>query len=391
MSDPPNSSRRRSLDLPEDTGDGGDIGDRRGRVACFIPELTDGGAQRAVVKLVAGMCGRGLAVDLVLVKKEGVHLRSVDARARLVVLGGGRVATAIIPLARYMRRARPAAFVSFLSHANVAAVAARALARVELRLAVVEQNTVSAYRGELRRDRWLPAFVRRTYPRAEAVVGVSSGVARDLISQQGVPAHKVSVIHNPVVDNALLAAAAAPVSHTWFGTGSARVLVASGRLTPQKDFPTLLEAFRLLRSKVPARLIILGEGEERGRLAALRDAMGLSGEVDLPGFVENPYGYMSRADAFVLSSRWEGLPTVLIEALACGCPVVATDCPSGPREILQGGKYGELVTVGDAAALCEAMARVLQTRPGRQALREHAMKYSVEQAVSHYIDLLGIA
>jgi glycosyltransferase involved in cell wall biosynthesis len=360
-------------------------------VACFIPDLTDGGAQRAVVKLVGGMCQRGMAVDLVLVNREGVHLRSVDARARLVVLGGGRVATAMMPLARYMRRARPSALVSFLSHANVAAVAARALARVELRLALVEQNTVSAYRSNLRRDRSIPAFVRHAYPRADAVVGVSSGVADDLVSNLGVPARKVSVIHNPVVDNALLEAANAPVGHTWFGDDSAPVLVASGRLTPQKDFPTLLEAFRLLRSKVAARLIILGEGEERGRLEALRDAMGLSGDVDLHGFVENPYGYMSRADAFVLSSRWEGLPTVLIEALACGCPVVATDCPSGPREILQGGQYGELVAVGDAAALCDAMARILQTRPDRQALREHAMKYSVEQAVSHYIELLGIA
>jgi glycosyltransferase involved in cell wall biosynthesis len=353
--------------------------------------LTDGGAQRAVVKLVSGMCERGLAVDLVLVNKEGVHLRSVDARARLFVLGSGRVATSVMPLARYMRRARPAAFVSFLTHANVAAVAARALARVELRLALVEQNTVSAYRSDLRRDSWLPAFVRHTYPRAEAVVGVSDGVARDLISHLGVPAHKVSVIHNPVVDNALLEAAGAPAGHAWFEDDSARVLIASGRLTPQKDFPTLLQAFRLLRSKMPARLIILGEGEERGRLEALRDALGLAGDVDLHGFVENPYAYMSRADAFVLSSRWEGLPTVLIEALACGCPVVATDCPSGPREILEGGKHGELVTVGDAAALCDAMARVMQIRPDRQALREHALKYSVAQAVSQYIELLGVA
>jgi glycosyltransferase involved in cell wall biosynthesis len=148
----------------------------------------------------------------------------------------------------------------------------------------------------------------------------------------------------------------------------------------------------LLKSKVEAvRLIILGEGEERRRLEAMIDAMGLAGDVDLRGFVENPYAYMSRADAFVLSSRWEGLPTVLIEALACGCPVVATDCPSGPREILQGGEYGALVPVGDAAALCDAMARVLKTSPSKEALREHAMRYSVDEAVRQYIELLGLA
>lgn len=373
--------------------DGGEkTDDRRGRVAFFIPELTGGGAQGAVVKLVGGMCERGLAVDLVLVNREGVHSHRVDSRARVVVLKGGRVATAVIPLAHYMRRARPTAFVSFLSHANVAAVAARALSRVKLRLALVEQNTVSAYRGELRRDRPLPAFVRRAYPRADSVVGVSDGVAHDLISNLGIPAPKVSVIHNPVVDDALLDAARAPVTHKWFEDArSAPVLIASGRLTPQKDFPTLLQAFRLLRDKMPARLIILGEGNDRVRLEALRRELGLMNDVDLHGFVDNPYAYMGRADAFVLSSRWEGLPTVLIEALACGCPVVSTDCPSGPREILRGGKYGELVPVGDAVALCDAMARVLRTRPDRQPLREYAMKYSVDRAVSQYMELLGVA
>jgi glycosyltransferase involved in cell wall biosynthesis len=162
-------------------------------------------------------------------------------------------------------------------------------------------------------------------------------------------------------------------------------------LTQQKDFPTLIEAFRLLRDKAMARLIILGEGEERGQLEALIMASGLSADVDLHGFVENPYAYLSRADAFVLSSRWEGLPTVLIEALACGCPVVATDCPSGPREILEGGLYGTLVPVGDAAALCAAMYQVLKTRPAKQLLREHAMNYSVDRAASRYIELLGLA
>ncbi|HEX8474625.1 MAG TPA: glycosyltransferase [Pyrinomonadaceae bacterium] len=385
MSDSPTPSIPRSI-VKRDTVE------QQQRVACFIPDLADGGAQRAVVKLVGGMHARGVAVDIVLVNNEGIHLRAVGAGVRVVVLATGRVAKAVMPLARYMRRERPSVLISFLSHANVVAVAARALARVRVRLALVEQNTVSAVRSDLRRDRWLPMLVRRAYPRAEAVVGVSSGVAHDLIARLGVPAHKVSVIHNPVVDNALLEAASAPAGHAWLEDDSARVFVASGRLTPQKDFTTLISAFRLLKSKVEAvRLIILGEGEERRRLEAMIDAMGLAGDVDLRGFVENPYAYMSRADAFVLSSRWEGLPTVLIEALACGCPVVATDCPSGPREILQGGEYGALVPVGDAAALCDAMARVLKTSPSKEALREHAMRYSVDEAVRQYIELLGLA
>jgi glycosyltransferase involved in cell wall biosynthesis len=360
----------------------------RPKVACFIPDLSDGGAQRAVIKLVGGILARGLAVDLVLVNREGVHLRRVDARARVVDLAAGRVAKAIVPLARYIARARPRALISFLSHANVVAVAARALARADTRLAVVEQNTVSAVRSRLRRDGWLPPLVRRAYTRADAVVGVSEGVAHDLVSRLGVPPDRVSVIPNPVVDAALLEAAAAAADHPWFAKDCARVFVAAGRLAPQKDFPTLLRAFRMLREKKAARLMILGEGEERARLEAMIVEMRLTEDVALPGFVENPYACMSRAAAFVLSSRWEGLPTVLIEALACGCPVVATDCPSGPREILSGGKYGALVPVGDQAAMCDAMAQALEARPRAGVLKERAARYSVERAVSQYLELL---
>jgi glycosyltransferase involved in cell wall biosynthesis len=362
------------------------------KVACFIPDLSDGGAQRAVVKLVGGFTARqGLAVDLVLVNREGTHLRGVDARVRVVDLAAGRVVKAIGPLARYIKREQPAALISFLSHANVVAVAARALARADTRLALVEQNTVSAVRSRLRRDGWLPALVRRAYPRADAVVGVSNGVTRDLVSRLGVPSEKVSVIPNPVVDDALLDAAAAPAGHPWFAENSARVFLAAGRLTPQKDFPTLLQAFRMLREKKAARLMILGEGEERARLEAMIDEMSLTDDVALSGFVENPYARMSRAAAFVLSSRWEGLPTVLIEALACGCPVIATDCPSGPREILNEGEYGALVPVGDPAAMCDAMAQALQARHDAGVLKERAARYSVERAVSQYLELLCLA
>ncbi|HYP53040.1 MAG TPA: glycosyltransferase, partial [Pyrinomonadaceae bacterium] len=172
----------------------------------------------------------------------------------------------------------------------------------------------------------------------------------------------------------------------------ARVLLAVGRLTEQTDFPMLLRAFRMLRDRrSDARLMIAGEGEGRARLEALIGELNLTDDVALPGFVTNPYALMSRAAAFVLSSRWEGLPTVLIEALACGCPVVATDCPSGPREILNGGDYGALVPVGDAAALCDAMSRVLEARPRAALLKEHAARYSVERAAGRYLELLGLA
>ena len=363
---------------------------RRPDVACFVPELLDGGAQRAAVKLVGGMVERGVAVDLVLAARVGPHLADVDARVRVVDLRAGRVTRSVLPLARYLARARPRALVSFLSHANLAAVAARSLARSSARLVLVEQNTVSAARGGVGRDRLLPALVRRAYTRAEAVVGVSEGVARDLVENSRLPAGKVSVIPNPVVDAALAESAAAPLEEPWFAEGSPPVFLSAGRLTEQKDFTTLLRAFALLRESRAARLLILGEGAERARLEKLAAELSLGTDVSLPGFVANPYARMSRAAAFVLSSRWEGLPTVLIEALACGCPVVSTDCPSGPREILDGGVYGALVPVGDAVAMRDAMAGALDSRPPAQALKGRAELYSVERAVTLYLELLGI-
>lgn len=369
---------------------GGGVAARGPAVACFVPELLDGGAQRAAVKLAGGLAARGVAVELVLVSREGPHLAGVDARVRVVDLGAGRVSRATGPLARYLERERPRALVSFLTHANVAAVAARARARSGARLVLVEQNTVSAARGRLRRERLLPALARLAYPRADAIVAVSEGVARDLTDSLGLAPGKVSVIPNPVVDASLAAAAAAPVEHPWFAEGSAPVFLAAGRLTEQKDFPTLLRAFRMLRDGRPARLVVLGEGEERARLEAMRGELNLSEDVELPGFVGNPYARMSRAAAFVLSSRWEGLPTVLVEALACGRPVVSTDCPSGPREILEGGRYGALVPVGDAAAMRDAMARALDSPTPAALLRGRAALYSVERAVGLYLDLLGL-
>jgi glycosyltransferase involved in cell wall biosynthesis len=363
----------------------------RADVSCFIPDLTDGGAQRAVVKLVGGLAARGLAVDLVLVNKKGPHLGAVGARVRIVDLGTERVVKAIPALARYLSREQPRALVSSLSHANIAAVASRALTSANTRLIVVEHNTVSVVRSDLRRNAALPALVRRAYPRADAVVGVSEGVASDLISNLGVAAAKVSVIPNPVVDHSLIEAAGQPTDHPWFADNSVPVFVAAGRLTAQKDFPTLLRAFRMLRETRVAHLMILGEGEERAKLETMVTEMNLTDDVVLPGFVENPYALMSRAAAFVLSSRWEGLPTVLIEALACGCPVVSTDCPSGPREILDGGKYGALVAVGDPATLCDAMAQSLGAPPRPDALKERAARYSVERAVDQYLELLDRA
>jgi glycosyltransferase involved in cell wall biosynthesis len=232
-------------------------------------------------------------------------------------------------------------------------------------------------------------LARWLYPQAHRVVAVSHGVATDILHLYQLPTAKVAVIYNPVVTPELIARSWEAVEHPWLAAGEPPIILGVGRLTAQKDFATLIRAFARVRQHDEARLIILGEGEHRPILEQLIGELGLQAWVALPGFVENPYAWMRRAAVFVLSSRWEGLPTVLIEAMACGTPVVATDCPSGPREILEGGKWGKLVPVGDAVGLAEAICQTLKEgSPSDLSIR--ASDFSLERAVESYLQVLGL-
>jgi glycosyltransferase involved in cell wall biosynthesis len=195
-------------------------------------------------------------------------------------------------------------------------------------------------------------------------------------------------VPNPVITNELFELAKTPLHHPWFKPKESPVILAAGRLTRQKDFPTLIQAFALVRPNFAARLIILGEGRDRTILQDLIVRLSLQDWIDLPGFVTNPYAYMKQADLFVLSSRWEGSPNVLTEAMALGLPVVATDCQSGPREILQEGRLGPLVPVGDSKALSQAMLRVLQDPLPAHQLEEGVKKYRDVISAQRYLDIM---
>ncbi|MBD2773234.1 glycosyltransferase [Iningainema tapete] len=359
------------------------------RIAFFLPTLNGGGAERVTVNLLKGMLERNLSLDLVIATAKGPFLKQIPKQVHVVDLTAGRVIKAILPLSRYLQQHKPCALVSHTSDANVVTVLAKKLARTKTKLMLVEHNTLSVDKSKLFRAKFVPPLMKWFYPSADDIVGVSQGVAQDLELQLGFPKGKVSVIYNPVVDRELITKAKTPLNHPWFQTGTPPVFLAVGRLTEQKDFPTLIKAFALLRKQRLARLLILGEGECRAELERMIDLLEIANDVSLPGFVENPYGYMHNASAFILSSLWEGLPTVLIEAMACGCPVVATDCPSGPNEILAGGKYGRLVPVGNSEALAAAMFEVLESPVSRDVLLQRAMHFSVESAVSEYLALLG--
>lgn len=364
------------------------VKDEHTKIAIFAPSMAGGGAERGAVKLAEGLVRRGFDVDLVLATAEGPRLGEIPADVRVVDLGARRVAGSLPALVRYLRREQPQGLASVLDHANIVALWARKLGRYSGRVVVIEQNTLSeaARNGKSRRDRMMPRLVRRFYPWADYVVGVSEGVSEDLAQFVNLPAEKLRVISNPIVAPEIGELARAPVDHAWFADG-VPVFVAAGRLRPQKDFPTLLRAFSHVRAKRPVRLLILGEGPERERLEALARELELTGDVSLPGATANPYAYMARSTAFILSSRWEGLPTVLIEAMSCGAPVIATDCPSGPREILAGGRYGALVPVGDVHALAAAMDAALDGKLARPPV-ESWRRYAIDVVVDEYVPLL---
>lgn len=332
-------------------------------VSVFLPSLEGGGAERVMLDLIGDFAGRGLRIDLILAQARGAYLAEVPTAVSLIDLDRARVSSAFLPLLRHLRRTRPKALFSTLEHANVVALmAARWVPG--LRVVVREANTLSHdLATEDARSRLLLGLMRFSYRRADAVIAVSEGVADGLRSGLGVPDERLRVIANPVITPRLLDGGRAPVEHRFFDRRDVPVVVAVGRLTPQKGFDVLLRAFARLRRRRPCRLLILGEGESRGALEALAHALAIQEDLDMPGFVANPFPMMAAADLFVLSSAWEGLPNVLIQALALGTRAVSTDCPSGPREILDQGALGALVPVGDDEAMAQAMEAALDKAP----------------------------
>jgi len=363
------------------------------RVAFFLPNLAGGGAERVCVNLASGFLERGLDVDFVLVQANGPLMQAVPAGARTMDLAAGRMFLALWPLAGYLRQERPYALIAAPDHANLIAIWAKLLASVETRVVITNHvNTSLSIRNTLKLQEKLYPHLLRIFQRgADAIVAVSSGAADDLACLASIPRRRVTVIYNPVVTHEIDRLMAAPLDHPWFAAGHPPVVLAAGRLTAQKDYPTLLRAFAELRQQRPARLVILGEGEQRTELDSLVESLSLAADVDLHGFVDNPYAFMARCGVFVLSSAWEGFGNVLAEALACGAQVVSTDCHSGPAEILENGKYGRLVPVGDVPALTRALAVALDQPLLVASLLSRASVFSVEAATDSYLRVLGLA
>jgi len=357
------------------------------RVALFTTFLGGGGAERITVNLAEGLLDYGINVDLV-VTRTGPWTYVVPKGVRVVDIGAPRIYASLPSIIRYLRHERPAALLSAGAAVNVTVLFAWRIARVPARVVIAEHNMLHEQVRNTKdwRMRLLPKFVRWSYPWADTVVAVSNGVADGLLKIVPFVKSKLRVIYNPVITPEILAKAEEPLNHPWFAPGEPPVILGAGRLTAQKDFPTLIRAFDLVRKELPARLLILGEGSDRSQLEALVRELRLERDIAMPGFVQNPYPYMRRASVFALSSRWEGLPTVLVEAMACDCPVVSTNCPSGPAEILEDGKWGRLVTVGDYGGLGKAILSTINSP--RKNVRERAAFFSLERSVNEYLRVL---
>jgi glycosyltransferase involved in cell wall biosynthesis len=388
-------------------------------IALLIHTLAGGGLERVMMNLATEFCARGFRVDLLVGRKIGQMRELVPAAVRVVTLpvstrlaaharivaadpgGLGKVMPILLDrkahwiwkslpaLVAYLREAHPHALMSGYTPVNLAALWARRLSGVPTRLLVSEHTTLSE---QLKRTRtWYkhayPGQIRRTYPWADAIVAVSKGVAQDLSEQTGLARERITTIHNPL-DPKVVADAQAPLAHSWLAPGAPPVVISAGRLVDQKDFPLLLKAFARLRKIRSARLIILGEGKQRAALEALAAELRIAADVELPGWVSNPHAYIARASVFVLSSAWEGFGNILLEAMACGCPVVSTDCPHGPAEILRNGQFGRLVPVGDDAALADAILNTLEAPLETGRLKSRAAEFSIGKVVDRYLALL---
>jgi len=358
------------------------------KIAMFLPSLRGGGAERVMVWLSSGFVERGIDVDLVLAKAEGPLLSEVSKKVRIVDLSSKRVSYSLPKLVRYLRVEKPDVLLSTIVHANVISILAKKISHVNTKIVVRHTASLHGMKNAKSGLKFKLTIIlaKMFYKEADLVIANSVVMASEIAELFNVPKEKLVTIYNPI-PNEIFTRASEPVLDEWFTKDSSPVILSVGRLTKQKDFETLIRAFRIVRKIKEAKLVILGEGEERTKLEELAKDLGVDSDIYMPGFTDNPFKYMRNASVFVLSSRYEGLPNVLIETLALGVPVVATDCPTGPREILENGKYGYLVPVGDEKRLAEAIIRVLDgMKP--QVDKAWLAKFSYERIIEEYLNVL---
>lgn len=364
------------------------------KITFLLPSLEPGGTERNVVNLANAIDQERYQVSVVLGKKEGNWVKELNQHIAIIDLQAPHSVGLFFALVKFLKDNQTSIFISAFPRINIIVLAAKLVSGSNSKIILTEHSVFSmlpiiartAWRRAFARA-FMPLLARILYPKADAIICVSKGIAHDLSKIIG-GSTKINVIYNPIINDEIYQLADSPVNHPWFSDPNIPVLLAVGRLVVCKDYPTLLEAFAQVVKIRPAHLVILGSGPERESLERLVAKMGLSNQIAFLGFQKNPYAYMKRASVFVLSSLQEGFGNVIIEAMACGTPVVSTDCPVGPGEIITHGKNGMLVPMADHKALAKAILDMLSSPLLREefsiAGKARAGSFSVKRGVQEY-------
>lgn len=360
------------------------------KILFFYRDIGNGGVQKNMLRLAEGLSARGHSIDFVITHAETDEFAIPDG-VRLQRSIAGHPLHMVWDLARRIDQLQPDAVYTAMPNYNAVALLARLMARHKPKIIISERSHSGAEWRHARSALYRLSLVLAPllYRLADRILAVSAATADSLTQTSAIARERITVLHNPVVNAALDRAAAEPLEHEWLAAPH-ELIVAVGRLSRQKDYPTLLTAFsQVLRARPTARLVVLGEGEERATLLALSGELGLTEAVQWLGFEANPYRWMARANVFVLTSLWEGLPTVVIEALACGATMVVTDSLSGPRHIIgESGQLGYLAPVADSVAIAQKLLFALDNPLEPSALRAEARHYSTEAAVFKFEAIL---
>ena len=358
---------------------------------CFFPgTLALGGIGKIFINLIEEYANRGIEVHVYLTKKEGEFLDQLPKNVR-VFEGNGRALTSIIPFIKYLRKEKPEAVLSAREFLNIINIfcclftSNKTKAVVSLHTNQTAENMATKENtGSLYKNKYFLTLAKAFYKIPDKIVAVSGGVADDFSSRMGIERQKIKVIYNPVYKPADAIEVTPNSLVQNFLSDNRKFIIAVGRLTKQKDFPTLIKAFSLVRKKMDISLIILGEGPLRQELETLINQLGLQDHVLLPGFISNPSYYVRKAAAFVISSKYEGFGNVIVEALGVGTPIISTDCPSGPSEILANGKYGRLVPIENPAELANNIIDTLNSTYDPEQLINRAKDFSIHRIADEY-------
>lgn len=371
---------------------------KKKKIAIFLPSLSDGGAEKVMVSLANNFVSKFYSVDLLLVSQEGVYFNMLSDEVRLINIDKSRAIYAVPRILKYLRNERPDVLLSALTHTNVIALICKVLCLRKIRVVVSERSIISNSTLLSGNRLYLinKYILKLLYPLADSIIAISKGCAKDLVKTLEISNKKIVVINNPLIKDSNININDSnedkinlSLQHNNNNNKHKHLIIAVGRLKKVKNFPLLIKAFAIVRKTVPSSLIILGEGPERNNLEKLIKELHLEKSISLPGFVNNPIDYMKKSEVFVSSSSWEGFGNVIVEAMSVGLKIVSVDCPGGPREILEDGKWGKLVPLNNVSLLADAIKKIID-EDVKYDVKLRALQFNINVIADKYLQTFNI-